>query len=141
MCNRISIDDFDNRTIYLPSSVYNFYLKPDNSSASEMAEQLRLSNIVFVVVILVLISIMVIFWVVIRAIAGEPDIPLDDAILIDRIKGLRNEMNPSGLNTPADPRSEYQMKDNKTPKNTSVQGDYARIYNAVGFVNPGIDLH
>ena len=123
MCNRISIDDFDNRSIYLPSSVYTFYIKPDNSSASEMVEQLWLSNIVFIVVILVLISMMVIFCVVIRAIAGEPDIPLDDAILIDRIQGLRNEMNPSGLNTPADPRSEYQMKDNRTPKNTSVQGD------------------
>ena len=130
MNNRISIDDFD-----------NLYTNPDNSSASEMVEQLWLSNIVFIVVILVLISIMVIFWVVIRAIAGEPDIPLDDAILIDRIQGLRNEMNPSGLNTPVDPRSEYQMKDNRTPKNTSVQGDYARIYNAVGFVNPGIELH
>ena len=123
MCNRISIDDFDNRTIHVPSSVYNFYIKPDNSSASQMVEQLWLSNIVFIVVILVLISMMVIFCVVIRAIAGEPDIPLDDAILIDRIQGLRNEMNPSGLNTPVDPRSEYQMKDNRTPKNTSVQGD------------------
>ena len=130
MNNRISIDDFD-----------NLYTNPDNSSASEMVEQLWLSNIVFIVVILVLISIMVIFCVVIRAIAVEPDIPLDDAILIDRIQGLRNEMNPSGLNTPVDPRSEYQMKDNRTPKNTSVQGDYARIYNAVGFVNPGIELH
>ena len=130
MNNRISIDDFD-----------NLYTNPDNSSASEMVEQLWLSNIVFIVVILVLISIMVIFCVVIRAIAVEPDIPLDDAILIDRIQGLRNEMNPSGLNTPVDPRSEYQMKDNRTPKNTSVQGDYARIDNAVGFVNPGIELH
>ena len=58
MCNRISIDDFGNHTL---DAIYNFYLTSDNSSASDMVEKLNLSNIVFVVVILVLIAIMVIF--------------------------------------------------------------------------------
>ena len=50
-------------------------------------------------------------------------------------------MNPSKLNTPDDPNSEYRMRDNRTPKNSSVTGDGAGIYNPVGFVNPVIEMH
>ena len=97
MCNRI-IKDLDNRTL---EAKYNFYFEHSNLSEYEMFDPLivglRLSNIVFAAVILVLIFIMAIFYVVIQAIAGELDVPVDDAILIDRIKELRNEINPSEL--------------------------------------------
>ena len=97
MCNRI-INDLDNSTL---EAKYNFYFEHSNLSEYEMFDPLivglRLSNIVFAAVILVLIFIMAIFYVVIQAIAGELDVPVDDAILIDRIKELRNEINPSEL--------------------------------------------
>ena len=127
MCGRI-IHELDNHTL---EAKYNFFFEQGNFSEYEKFDPLivglRLSNIVFVAVILVLISIMATFYVVIKAIAGELDIPVDDAILIDRIKALRNEMNPSELKTPNDPNSEYQMRDNRTPKNTSVEGDHHQI--------------
>ena len=127
MCNRI-INDLDNRTL---EAKYNFYFEHGNLSEYEMFDPLivglRLSNIVFAAVILVLNFIMTIFYVVIKAIAGELDVPVDDAILIDRIKVLRKKINPSKLNTPKDPNSEYQMRDNRTPKNTSVEGDHHQI--------------
>ena len=127
MCDRI-IHDLDNHTL---EAKYNFFFEQGNFSEYENFDPLivglRLSNIVFVAVILVLISIMAIFYMVIQAIVGELDIPVDDAILIDRIKALRNEINPSKLNTPEDPNSEYQMRNNRTLKNTSVESDHHQI--------------
>ena len=37
---------------------------------------------------------------------------------MNRIEVLRKEMNESELKTPDDPNSQYQMRNNRTPKNT-----------------------
>ena len=49
------------------------------------------------------------------------EIPLDDAIMMNRIEVLRNEMNETELKTPDDPNSQYQMRNNRTPKNTLLE--------------------
>ena len=64
--------------------------------------------------------------------AGGREIPLDDAIMMNRFEVLRNERNESELKTPDDPKSQYQMKNNRTPKNTLLE-DHG--YEESGYVN------
>ena len=56
-----------------------------------------------------------ILLLVIRMLTEGQEIPLDDAIMMNRIEVLRNEMDESELKTPDDPNSQYQMRNNRTP--------------------------
>ena len=120
MCIGVNLKDLHNDTL---DEIYSFYFEPDNSTGYEISESHKLSNITFVIVIIVLMSFMAILYTVFRIVTKGQDLSIDDAILIDRVQRLRNEMNPSLLRTPDDPNSEYQMKNNKPPNNTSMSQD------------------
>ena len=110
----------DNSTL---DSIYNFYFEVDDSTETEKSDsqQLQLSNITCVGVILVLIFFILILLVAIRMLTEGREIPLDDAIMMNRIEDLRKEMNASELKTPDDPNSQYRMKNNRTPENTLLE--------------------
>ena len=135
MCNRVNIGDMNNSTL---EEIYNFYFEPVNTSAYEESESKMLNNIVFMGVILGLISFTIILFVILRTLTREEEIPMYEAILMNRIQALRNEMNPEALRNPIDPNSDYQMRNNRTPKNTSAEGS---TYHDIGFVNPGIEMY
>ena len=135
MCNKVNIGDMNNQTL---ENIHDFFFEPNTTSAYEETESQMLNNVVFVGVILGLISFTITLFVVLRILTREEEIPVYDAIMIDRIQALRNEMNPEVLRTPIDPNSDYQMRNNRTPKNTSVNGS---IYYDTGFVNPGNELY
>ena len=123
------MDDMDNRTL---NAIYDFYFEKNNSTASDYIESQNLSNIAFMVVIIALISFILIIALLTRTMKRSQEIPMEDAVLMIQIKELRNAMNPSELNTPDDPFSFYQMRNNRTPKNTSDHGSGCQ---EVGFVN------
>ena len=129
MCNRVNLGDLDNDTL---DSIYNFYFEFGDSTATEEPESQQLSNITCVVVILALIFFIMILLLVIRILTEGREIPLDDAIMMNRIEVLRNEMDESELRTPDDPNSQYQMKNNRTPRNTLLEDPG---YQEFGYVN------
>ena len=120
MCNRVNLGDTDNSTL---DSIYNFYFTFDVPTENEKSESQHLSNITCVGVILFLILFILILFVAIRKLRMEQaqEIPMDDAILMKQIEDLRNAMDVSELKTPDDPNSQYQMENNRTPKNTSQE--------------------
>ena len=95
MCNRVNLSDLDNSTL---DSIYNFYFEFDDSTAIEKPESQQLSNITCVVVILALIFFIIILLLVIRKLTKGRETSLDDAIMMNRIEGLRNQMNESVFN-------------------------------------------
>ena len=129
MCNRVNLEDLDNSTL---DSIYNFYFEFDDSTVTEEPESEQLSNIACVVVILALIFFIIILLLAIRMLTEGREIPLDDAIMMNRIEVLRNEMEESELKTPDDPDSQYQMKNNRTPQNTLLED---QRYQEFGYVN------
>ena len=124
----------DNSTL---DSIYKFYFEFEEATVAEKLKSQQLSNITFVGVILVLIFFILIFLWTIRRLRLHQgrEITMDDAIMMNRIEGLRNEMNASELKTPDDPNSQYQMKNNRTPNNTSQEDP---VYQDFGFVNPWV---
>ena len=131
MCNRVTLGDMDNSTV---ESIYNFFFTSDVSTEKEKSESQHLSNITCVGVILCLILFILILIVALRKLKMEQEreIPMDDAILMNRIEALRNEMDASELKTPDDAISQYQMKNNRTPNNTSQEDPG---YQDFGYVN------
>ena len=119
----------DNDTLH---SIYNFYFAFDDSTETEISDSQQLSNITCVGVILVLIFFILILLVAIRMLTERREISLDEAIMMNRIEGLRNEMNVSELKTPDDPNSQYRMKNNRTPLNTLLEDPG---YQEFGYVN------
>ena len=101
-------------------------------SETEISDSQQLSNITCVGVILVLIFFILILLVAIRMLTERREIPLEEAIMMSRIEGLRNEMNVSELKTPDDPNSQYRMKNNRTPLNTLLEDPG---YEEFGYVN------
>ena len=118
MCYSVNLGDLDNNTL---DSIYNFYFEFEDSTATEEPESQQLSNITCAAVILALIFFISILFLVIRMLTEGREIPLDDAIMMNRIEVLRNEMNETELKTPDDPNSQYQMRNNRTPKNTLLE--------------------
>ena len=118
MCYSVSLGDLDNNTL---DSIYNFYFEFEDSTATGEPESQQLSNITCTAVILALIFFMVILLLLIRKLTEGGEIQRNDAIMIIRIEVLRNEMNESELKTPDDPNSQYQMRNNRTPKNTLLE--------------------
>ena len=120
MCNRVNLGDMDNSTV---DSIYDFFFTSDVPNEKEKSESQHLSNITCVGVILCLILFILILFVAIRKLQMEQaqEITMDDAILMNRIEALRNEMDTSELKTPDDAISQYQMKNNRTPNNTSQE--------------------
>ena len=135
MCYSVDLGDMDNSTL---DSIYKFYFEFDDTTVAEKLKSQQLSNITCVGVILVLIFFILIFLLTIRMLRMQQgrEIPMDDAIMMNRIEGLRNEMNVSELKTPDDPNSEYQMKNNRTPNNTSLEDP---VYQEFGFVNSWVE--
>ena len=118
MCYSVNLGDLDNNTL---DSIYNFYFEFEDSTATGEPESQQLSNITCTAVILALIFFIIILFLVIRMLTEGREIPRDDAIMMNRIEVLRNEMNESELKTPDDPNSQYQMRNNRTPKNTLLE--------------------
>ena len=109
----------DNHTI---DEINTLYFKPNNYTAFDKSVSDELSNITCVCINLVLIFFIVIVFLVFRSIGRGQDLSIEDALMMERIQSLRNDMNPSNLRTPDDPNSDYMMINNKTPNNTSVHG-------------------
>ena len=118
MCYSVNLGDLDNNTL---DSIYNFYFEFEDSTATGEPESQQLSNITCAAVILALIFFIIILLLVIRMLTEGQEIPLDDAIMMNQIEVLRNEMDESELKTPDDPNSQYQMRNNRTPKNTLLE--------------------
>ena len=91
MCNRVNLGDMDNNTL---DSIYNFYFTFDVPTENDKSESQHLSNITCVGVILFLILFTLILFVAIRKLRMEQarQIPMDDAIMMNQIEGLRNKM-------------------------------------------------
>ena len=125
----------DNSTL---DSIYKFYFEFDDTTVAEKLKSQQLSNITFVGVILALIFFVLIFLLTIRMLRMKQgrEIPMDDAIMMNRIEGLRDEMNVSELKTPDDPNSEYQMKNNRTPNNTLLEEP---VFQEFGYVNSPVE--
>lgn len=119
MCNRVTLGDMDNSTV---ESMYNFFFTSDVSTEKEKSESQHL--ILFILILIVALRKL--------KMEQEREIPKDDAILMNRIEGLRNEMDASELKTPDDAISQYQMKNNRTPNNTSQEDPG---YQDFGYVN------
>ena len=120
----------DNHTF---DGLNNFYFTPENSTAFEQSVSDTLSNITCVIINLVLILFIVVIFMVFRRVGRGQDIPIQEALMMARIQSLRNEMNPSVLRTPEDPNSNYMMKNNATPNNTSVHGPISIDYEFVNY--------
>ena len=115
MCVGINLKDLHNDTL---DGIYNFYFEPDSSTAYQISESQKLSNITFLIVIFVLIVFVVILQMVFRIVTKGQDIPTVDAIMMDRVQRLRHEMNNSLLRAPDDQNLQYRMRNNQTPNKT-----------------------